>query len=151
MLNSAFCRRLVLALVGAAGIMGSAADSQVAPETTPPVNPPQKIEPKPRQTIGLVFEGGGALGLAIFSAIATARTTHLLATHAPAPVAFDAGFHQALIASAIFLLAATLFALRTTGTRGEPPALPVRVPEIPAAENANHRPGTPSGRSEHVS
>jgi EmrB/QacA subfamily drug resistance transporter len=94
---------------------------------------------------------GGALGLAIFSAIATARTTHLLAAHAAAPVAFDAGFHQALIASAIFLLAATLFALRTASTRGEPPAVPLQVPPVSTAENANHRSGTPSGQSEHVS
>jgi hypothetical protein len=94
---------------------------------------------------------GGALGLAIFSAIATARTTHLLAAHVPAPVAFDAGFHQALIASAIFMLAATLFALRTTSSRGEPSAAPVRVPGIPEAGSANHRSGTPSGQSEHVS
>jgi NTE family protein len=77
MLNSAFCRRVVLALVGAAVIMGSAADSQVAPETTPPVNPPQKIEPKPRQTIGLVFEGGGALGLAHIGVIRWLEAHHI--------------------------------------------------------------------------
>jgi hypothetical protein len=63
---------------------------------------------------------GGALGLAIFSAIATARTTHLLAGHTAPPVTLDAGFHQALIAAAIFLLAAMLFALRTTSARGGP-------------------------------
>ena len=76
MLNSAFCRRLVLALVGAAGIMGSAADSQVAPETTPPANPPQ-IETKHRQTIGLVFEGGGALGLAHIGVIRWLEAHHI--------------------------------------------------------------------------
>src|SRR5215472_9950347 len=81
----------------------------------------------PPQTAGLaaaLFNAsqwiGGALGLAIFSAIATARTTHLLAGHAAPPVALDAGFHQALIAAAIFLLAATLFALRTTSARVGP-------------------------------
>ena len=81
----------------------------------------------PPQTAGLaaaLFNAsqwiGGALGLAIFSAIATARTTHLLTSHAAAPAAaLDAGFHQALIAAATFLLAAALFALRTTSTRGE--------------------------------
>jgi EmrB/QacA subfamily drug resistance transporter len=80
----------------------------------------------PAQTAGLaaaLFNAsqwiGGALGLAIFSAIATARTTHLLAAHAAPVAALDAGFHQALLAAAIFLLAATLFALRTTSTRGE--------------------------------
>lgn len=65
---------------------------------------------------------GGALGLAIFSAIATARTTHLLAAGAAPEAALQAGFHLALTTAAIFLLAATLFALRTPGTRGEPSA-----------------------------
>lgn len=65
---------------------------------------------------------GGALGLAIFSAIATARTTHLLASGAAPAASLDAGFHQALIAAAAFLLAAALIALRTTSSRGEPQA-----------------------------
>jgi EmrB/QacA subfamily drug resistance transporter len=65
---------------------------------------------------------GGALGLAIFSAIATARTTHLLASGATPAAALDGGFRQALIAAAIFLVAAALVALRTTSSRGEPPA-----------------------------
>ena len=77
MLNSAFCRRLVLALVGAAGIMGSAADSQVAPETTPPGRNPPQIETKHRQTIGLVFEGGGALGLAHIGVIRWLEAHHI--------------------------------------------------------------------------
>jgi EmrB/QacA subfamily drug resistance transporter len=63
---------------------------------------------------------GGALGLAVFSAIATARTTQLLAARAAMPVALDAGFHRALLAASIVLLAAALIALRTTNTRGEP-------------------------------
>jgi len=63
---------------------------------------------------------GGALGLAIFSAIATARTAHLLASGAAPADALDAGFRQALIAAAAFLLVAALFALRTTSSRGEP-------------------------------
>ncbi|MDQ1717075.1 MAG: hypothetical protein QOE89_1028 [Pseudonocardiales bacterium] len=62
---------------------------------------------------------GGALGLAIFSAIATARTNHLLAGHTPVPQALTAGFHRALLASGIFLVAAAAFALRTSNTRGE--------------------------------
>jgi hypothetical protein len=62
---------------------------------------------------------GGALGLAIFTAIATSRTTHLLATHTIPPDALTSAFHRALLASSIFLLAAALIALRTTNTRGE--------------------------------
>jgi EmrB/QacA subfamily drug resistance transporter len=62
---------------------------------------------------------GGALGLAVFSAIATSRTNHLLAGHTPAPEALTSGFHRALLACSICLAAAALFALRTTNTRGE--------------------------------
>jgi EmrB/QacA subfamily drug resistance transporter len=78
---------------------------------------------------------GGALGLAIFSAIATARTGHLLAAHTPPPEALTSGFHRALLASSIFLLAAAVIGVRTTNTRGEaqdprPEARP--EPAIPA-------------------
>jgi EmrB/QacA subfamily drug resistance transporter len=73
---------------------------------------------------------GGALGLAVFSAIAAARTTHLLAAHSTPPVALDAGFHLALLAASFFLLAAALIALRTTNTRSEPGrAAPEKTPE----------------------
>jgi EmrB/QacA subfamily drug resistance transporter len=102
----------------------------------------------PPQTAGLaaaLFNAsqwiGGALGLAIFSAIATARTTHLLAVHTPPPAALDAGFHQALIVASIFMLVATLFALRTTSARGEPmivqpapPPAPAPAPQAPAGD-----------------
>lgn len=73
---------------------------------------------------------GGALGLAIFSAIATARTNHLLAAHAAPPVALDSGFHQAMLAASIFMLAATLFALRTTNSRGEPQAVELNTTQF---------------------
>ena len=62
---------------------------------------------------------GGALGLAIFSAIATSRTSHLLAVHTPPAEALTSGIHRALLASTFFLLAAAVFAARTTNTRGE--------------------------------
>jgi MFS family permease len=65
---------------------------------------------------------GTALGLAIFSAIATARTSALLTAHATPHHALTAGFHRALLACAIFLLAAAVIALRATNTRGEPDA-----------------------------
>ncbi len=60
---------------------------------------------------------GAALGLAILSAIATARTNHLLAARTPAPDALTSGFHRALLAGSIFLLAAAIIALRTSNTR----------------------------------
>ena len=65
---------------------------------------------------------GGALGLAIFSVIATTRTQHLLTAHAGQPDALTSGFRYALIASSLFLVAAALIALRATNTRGEPAA-----------------------------
>jgi EmrB/QacA subfamily drug resistance transporter len=62
---------------------------------------------------------GGALGLAIFSAIATSRTTDLLAGGTPSADALTSGFQRALLASSIFLAAAAVVALRVTNTRGE--------------------------------
>jgi EmrB/QacA subfamily drug resistance transporter len=62
---------------------------------------------------------GGALGLAVFSAVATSRTNHLLADHVPAPEALTSGFQRALLACSICLAGAALFALRTADTRGE--------------------------------
>ncbi|MCW3064233.1 MAG: major facilitator superfamily 1 [Solirubrobacterales bacterium] len=63
---------------------------------------------------------GGALGLAIFSALATSRTNHLLATGASVHTAATAGFHRALLAGAIFAAAAALISLRTANTREDP-------------------------------
>ena len=62
---------------------------------------------------------GGALGLAIFTALATSRTADLLARHVAAPEALTAGFERALEASSIFLLVAAVIATRATNTRGE--------------------------------
>jgi EmrB/QacA subfamily drug resistance transporter len=64
---------------------------------------------------------GGALGLAIYSAIATSRTRDLLAAHAPLPHALTAGFSRALLVGSVFLLAAAVIGLRATNTRGEQP------------------------------
>jgi predicted MFS family arabinose efflux permease len=63
---------------------------------------------------------GAALGLAIFSSIATNRTNQLLTSHVPLPSALTQGFHRALLASSVFLLGAAVIALRATNTRGEP-------------------------------
>jgi MFS family permease len=84
---------------------------------------------------------GTALGLAIFSAIATARTSTLLAAHAAPDTALTAGFHRALLACVFFLLAAALIALRATNSRGEPAARPAVAPaargQVPAPEPAD--------------
>src|SRR5437588_3024150 len=62
---------------------------------------------------------GGALGLAIFTAVSTSRTNHLLAAGAPSAHALTAGFQRALLVGSIFILASAVIALRATNTRGE--------------------------------
>jgi MFS family permease len=74
---------------------------------------------------------GGALGLAIFTALATSRTQHLLGAHADPVHALTAGFQRALLAGSLFILAAAVLALRATNTRGE--AAGPRVEPQPAA------------------
>jgi EmrB/QacA subfamily drug resistance transporter len=70
---------------------------------------------------------GGALGLAIFSVIATSRTTDLLAEHTSTGKALTGGFQHALLVASLFLVAAAAVALRIGNTRGE---------GVPAAEAA---------------
>jgi hypothetical protein len=52
-----------------------------------------------------------------------------------------AGFHRALLACAIFLLAAAVIALRATNSRGEPATEPSGIPaapgQVPAPEPAD--------------
>jgi EmrB/QacA subfamily drug resistance transporter len=69
------------------------------------------------------FQLGSALGLAVFSGIATSRTSHLLASNTPLPVALTSGFQRALLVSAICLVVAGFIALRASNTRGEPVAV----------------------------
>jgi len=77
---------------------------------------------------------GSALGLAIFSAIATSRTQHLLATHTSRAAALTAGYQQALLVSSIFVLAAAVIALRSSDTRetAPSPAIPASLATDPA-------------------
>jgi hypothetical protein len=75
-----------------------------------------------------------ALGLAILSAVATARTHNLLAAHAARPDALTAGYQRALLVCAIFVLAAALIATRTPNTRAA--AAPVVIPPELASEPA---------------
>jgi EmrB/QacA subfamily drug resistance transporter len=86
---------------------------------------------------------GGALGLAVFSAVATSHTTQLLATGDSQAQALTSGFSRALMASSFVLVAAAIAGLRTTNARGEDataasdqpePALPEpRAARAPAA------------------
>jgi EmrB/QacA subfamily drug resistance transporter len=72
---------------------------------------------------------GGALGLAIYSAVATSHTHHLLAAHAAPAHALTGGFSRALLVGSIFLLAAAPIGLRATNTRGEQPERPDEITE----------------------
>jgi EmrB/QacA subfamily drug resistance transporter len=63
---------------------------------------------------------GGALGLAIFSAIATGRTNDLLAAHVAPSHALVGGFHYALVACSAFLIAAAAVAVRATNVTPAP-------------------------------
>jgi hypothetical protein len=76
---------------------------------------------------------GGALGLAVFSVIATTRTQHLLDAHASQSDALTSGFRYALVACSAFLVAAALIALRATNTRGESAIAETAVPALEAA------------------
>ena len=62
---------------------------------------------------------GGALGIAVLSAIATARSGDLLRTGGTVPDALTAGYGRALLAGSIALLAAAFVALRIANARGE--------------------------------
>jgi MFS family permease len=74
---------------------------------------------------------GAALGLAIFAAIATSQTDHLLAAHTAVPDALTSGFQKALLASSAFLLFAAAVATRTASTRGEVgQTVPESLPEL---------------------
>ena len=82
---------------------------------------------------------GGALGLAIYTAIATSRTKDLLAVHATPAHALTAGFERALLVGSLFVLAAAVIGLRATNTRGEQ--------EPPVAHEGTSRPEVAPARA----
>jgi hypothetical protein len=77
---------------------------------------------------------GGALGLAIYTAIATSRTQDLLAAHETPAHALTGGFQRALLVGSLFVLAAAVIGLRATNTRGD-----TQGPEV---VELGHRTGT---------
>lgn len=74
---------------------------------------------------------GGALGLAVLSALSTSYVNDLMAAGTPTPHALTSGFERALLAGSIFVAAAAVIALRATNSHGEPAegAVPEPVPE----------------------
>ncbi|HXT93478.1 MAG TPA: MFS transporter [Trebonia sp.] len=67
------------------------------------------------------FQVGVALGLAILSALATARTHSLQSAHHVLPDALVGGYTRALLVAAFFVGAVILIGLRAANTKGEPP------------------------------
>jgi hypothetical protein len=78
---------------------------------------------------------GGALGLAIFSAVGAARIDHLLATGTPVRDATTSGLRDALATGAAFAAAAAVLALATKDTREDP---------------ARHEAGTEGDQPQHA-
>ena len=77
---------------------------------------------------------GGALGLAVLTAVATGRTNHLLATGTPMSHALTSGFQRALLVGSVIGLASAVIALRATNTRGEVEPEPVEAePQVSLA------------------
>jgi EmrB/QacA subfamily drug resistance transporter len=74
---------------------------------------------------------GSALGLAILSAVAITRTSHLIAAQVSPAVASDAGYHQALLAGSMLMAAAALLALRIGNTRSPAPLVMVSTEATP--------------------
>lgn len=62
---------------------------------------------------------GGALGLAVLSAVSTSRAHDLLVAHLPVSHALTSGFQRALLVCSVFIAAAALIALRATNTRSQ--------------------------------
>jgi EmrB/QacA subfamily drug resistance transporter len=79
---------------------------------------------------------GGALGVAIFSAVATSTTADRLAGQATQAEALTAGFQDALLLAAIFLAAAAVIAVRSPNTHGEQAAAPTAEPTPELATEA---------------
>jgi EmrB/QacA subfamily drug resistance transporter len=94
---------------------------------------PSEIAGLAAALIAASLQLGGALGLAIFSAVATSHTHHLLKAHVPPHTALTAGFQRGLVAAAAFVLAAAAIATRAANTRGEPATQPI-APPLPATE-----------------
>jgi EmrB/QacA subfamily drug resistance transporter len=74
---------------------------------------------------------GSALGLAILSTVAITRTNALISAHVSHAVAYDAGYHRALIVGSILMVAAALIATRIRNTREAAPMVMVNSDMAP--------------------
>jgi predicted MFS family arabinose efflux permease len=79
---------------------------------------------------------GSALGLAILSAVAITRTSHLIAVHVSGATAADAGYHRALLVGSILMAAAALLAARIANTRAAAPLVMVDADHVSQPQTA---------------
>jgi EmrB/QacA subfamily drug resistance transporter len=84
------------------------------------------------------FQVGLALGLAILSALATARTRSLLAAHHAVPDALAGGYARALLGGTFFVGAVIAIGLRAANTKGEPPGgTPTEITGVAISDEAH--------------
>jgi EmrB/QacA subfamily drug resistance transporter len=84
------------------------------------------------------FQLGVALGLAVLSALATARTSSLLSAHHTIPDALVGGYTRALLGAAFFVGAVILIGLRAANTKGEPPGgTPAEITGVAVTDAVN--------------
>jgi predicted MFS family arabinose efflux permease len=97
------------------------------------------------------FQVGTALGLAILSAMATARSNQLLSGHAPASSALAGGYARALLAATFFVGAVVLIGLRAANTKGEPPGgTPTEITGVDIPDAVNGRGMSPARNDEET-
>ncbi len=97
------------------------------------------------------FQLGVALGLAILSALATARTNALAATHHALPDALVGGYTRALLGATFFVGAVILIGLRAANTKGEPPGgTQAEITSVAISADANGTTGFPALNDEET-
>jgi len=97
------------------------------------------------------FQLGVALGLAILSALATARTNSLVATHHALPDALVGGYTRALLGATFFVAAVILIGLRAANTKGEPPGgTSAEIAGVAITVEANDTAGFPALNDEET-
>jgi predicted MFS family arabinose efflux permease len=97
------------------------------------------------------FQLGVALGLAILSALATARTSSLLSAHHAVPDALVGGYTRALLGATFFVGAVILIGLRAANTKGEPPGgTPAEITGVAITGEVNDTTGFPALHDEET-
>ena len=94
----------------------SAPSSPASPPPPPTASPPTRPA-SPPGLLNASMQFGGALGLAVLSAVATDRTNSVLASGGGSPLALTAGFQRAFLVGTGFVLAAAAIAATAANRR----------------------------------